>query len=367
MEGGIIPAARKEQEPQPKVRVRFHGWRHHPLSIQAIQHVRSDISEYFEQSSGRNTIFLEAPTLTHAEAKRESKFMEQYGGAHSLIAGILRRESGRRPTHEEVFKRRAQIASSDLGTILREKLIPDRDIQRYYLQESLDELKQRYNFEIKVEGHSRGVVNKVKRLYEERSRFSHDAIHAWHEGGFSNAVENYKKFFILDARAIDLRDEETTNDFRKRKVRDLLRDKTGGSLFILYGLKHLPMISRLQGKVKDTSKVKFEGKNFGSDNSLIERIQSYIEKGEAVPDSLYAQEFFKSEILMHHALQHGVFEKKKDLVTFTKNYESIFAIADQVASSLSLAEIRYLCESKTDVVEFLRAHPLAEPLKQYIV
>jgi len=231
------------------------------------------------------------------------------------------------------------------------------DIRQYILFQKLDELKKQWNFEFEVEFHPKSTTKKITQLMEEHNYHANLAIKHWDEGKFAEALESYVKTSKVSLQMSEIREKEIV------EIRTLLKEQNGGSLFILFGAIHSPIIEALQKKLGPKVPVKFNTLSILPEDLTIQTIYKNLREGKTAPELVYAQELLSATIvgdLVKHA------EDNKSFSAYANNSETADRTIRKIITNLSLEEIRRICEEKQDVLQFLRNHPQTESIKQYL-
>lgn len=356
---GISP---KEQESKPKVLATFYGYTHEDWNLQGIAGIRKSLAANLESSQGKNIIFFEFSSVNPVDADLIRKGVKQRGFLKFESYVHLKRRLGRDPTEVEIQKRIDQIASSDPQTIAEEGLIPGNAMQQYFLFQELDELKKQWSFEFETEYHPKLTTEKLTRLREDQDRQIILATEHWDEGKFDESLESYVKASQIISQRSDIREKEIV-DYLKGKIKTLLKEPNGGSLFILFGATHSPIIEALRKKLGPKAPIKFNTLSSFSEDSPTKKIYEDLREGRTSPEVIYAQDLLNGMIIAN-LVKHAI--DTKSFSQYANSSETVAKTVEKVVTSLSLEEIRRICEEKLDVLEFLRNHSLAEPIKQFL-
>ena len=351
-----------ETEPHPKVLISFYGLHHDELNLQVIDDIRHQISQHFRESPGRKVIFLESAAISRSDADRAYKGFRKEGLLrHYLRHSIWTDELGVEPSDNQIEKRIQLISDSDLPTILDKQLIPRSFfILNYYLYQELDNLKRDLNFDIQFESHSKESLKKIQTVQTEFTELNNKSHLNWQNGNFDQAIEYHKEFYKKILQGGVLREEEVVDDL-KSLARKLLKEKNGGSIFIIFGNAHSIVTDILKRKLGPTSPVTTNYIDHSPTASEIE-IAKNLRNKENISDVMYARNLFEGTTFwLIKKLQWP-----KNTTQFASNFETILKTVNEVANSLSLEEIREICEKRVNLLELLRNHRLASPIQQFI-
>ena len=343
----------KEIEQNYKVLVTFQGVNHHDLNLQGLQKVKEGIVGHLEASHGENTIILEGGGSS-TMVKRLKLAIKKYGfGEDYIISGILKRKNGmrREPTFNEIDRLKNKMNNAQsIDEILRDNLIPRDTVRYYYLFRMLGELNKSYAFNVDFEEWPPQVAQKRKQLTESYTVLQKETFNQWLNGDFSHVVENWKIYCNQDIQQINVRDIEMVDNLKKR-TRKLVDSKEGGSIFVLFGTLHQDILDTLSRKFGKNPPIRFNKSVWGESNSIIVQILSTLKKGGKVEDVLYSQEFL-SKMFFQKLFDHA--HVKGRIFQLTHHFEDLDKEVNTLAREFSLEEIQRLCESKFDLVKFLK-------------
>lgn len=352
--------ATTEQEPKPKVLVTFHGYSHEPLNLQAVSHVKEHLKSHLERPSGGITFFWEMASNSQEQAERTRKLVRERGVQSTIIFFNLLNRLGRTPTEMEVANQIEKINSSTLGQIIGKRLLSPRLLQDFFIGKELDILKRDYNFEFDCESHTKNVLNILARNGKQSEICTNNANKMWNEGNLDGAIEQLKMAYNFVHQITRSRDDELIQ-FLKRRIKTLKKEG-GGLIFLLFGSAHEKVVSELQKKI-DPKKL-FLNSEIVKFIPLVDQLVLVFE----TPTDLMISRAYIIEYFFHY-LESKIFNlgaEEVNVENIAYNYGNIQAGINQVVRTLSVEEIQRLCERKTDIVEFLRKHPLASPIKHLI-
>lgn len=347
-----------EQEPKPKVVVAFHGINHHFLNLEGIKHTKEALRRHLLQSRSVTTVLLEGD-LTQTLAERYKKEIKTFGGIGNFAsAGILRMINRREPTPTEAIAHKNTVARTDLDSVINTGLIPIDSLRLYYAFLALDELSQGYNLELDFETQPKKVQDKVAQITTTYETIQQQTlIEQWTNGDFSHAVENWKKYCQMDISVSQIREAELVEDLKSR-IRKMAKLPGSGSVFLVFGATHSPMMEALERKIGPKAPVKFVIDTHNNSSEIIlPSILLSLRKGIDSPDERYAQEVFYRQLFQ---ATYTYFERDSKISAFAYNFEKIEMILNKLALQTSLEEIRRICEEKVDLLEYLKKSPVAQ-------
>lgn len=283
--------------------------------------------------------------------------IKQTGLLISIVHGMLPPEA----TVSDAKSLVAKVSSNDLETVINKHLLPEEKLHTYFFDQELERLRQKYIFEIEHESHSKPIHERIVKLRTQANNLGLQARQHWASGQFQEGVHAWKGNFQVINQLTLLRNPEIIDDL-KLISKKLMRENEGGSLVILFGGSHSSLIDILQRKLGPKAPVKFDSIDLMPQNIPDSKIFSILQSNKTPEDLDYAQDFLincMNELLRLHFLN------QRNLHIFANNWQTIYEVAVRVATSLSLGQIEGLIRSQSDFVEFLRRHPLVEPIKQY--
>lgn len=348
-----------EQELKPKVLVTFHGVNHHFLNLEGIKHTKETLERHLLNSQGVATVVLEGGDVTQTLAERYKKDIKTFGGIGNLASAlVLRGKNRREPSLTEAMAHKNTVAKTDLDTVINSGLIPFGALRIYYEWLALDHLSQDYNLEFDFETQPKKVQEKdaeITTTYETIQQQT--LIEQWTNGDFSHVIENWKTYCQMDISLSQIREAGLAENLKSR-IRKIAKLPEGGSVFLIFGATHSPMMETLERKIGPKEPVKFviDAQN-NSSEIILPSILLSLRKSIDIPDERYAQEVFYRQLFQTTYVH---FERDSKISAFAYNFESIEKILNKLALQTSLEEIRRICEEKVDLLEYLKKSPLAQ-------
>lgn len=320
--------------------VEFFGFSHHPLNLDITPYLGQQFSEHLNNWGANTTLFFESAQGTPEDAEYERDVFRRYGYRARLVAQITDQGDGFRPIGDGriVNERIAEIeAALDRGQ-WRIDLLPAEDLQTYLMYRDWDRLQAQYHFSFEREAHSPEVIKKIKALKLDNDRLVKLFEEAWKEGRYDDFKRLADSHYKLAAARDRYRNDEISEALKK-KVNKLLASPEGGSIFVLMGRDHVTVLHPSRKKLK---KGDVEFKESGGSYESINRLnpsQRYL--ALRVMDAL-GQEYIRQERILELGYKYTVTQHR---------------IEDLIAG-VSDVEIRKLCESKTNLLEFIRQRGL---------
>ena len=358
IEGSSVSQGEPERK-EPGVSLEFFGYFHHPLNLQAIPRIERALEAHVTSGNGGHILYLERPDATERQRAIEKGQIVQRGSvqeAYLLIcmAGQLKRV----PTNDELRARRQQIDNSELPDILNNGLLHYSWVEGYFLAGAIDRVRKRHSLGIDLEVHSETVARKSNELSQEISDFYNRVD--WTNDNFGASLEAIKSATALDVQRAELREAEFIGSVAKR-AGDFR--KTGGSIFMLFGSMHAPMVDDIATKtaaagINATTKIEQAG------NANIVSILDVV-RSKGIPlDEVVARTFLGMMMFerMEELFQRGSGNYKD----FANNFESLDSAVQDVANNLSLDDIRSLHSTKASPLKVFFDHPAARVVLPYL-
>lgn len=349
-----------EVQQKPKVLVTFYGWDHSDFNITGMDSVKRALATHLDQTKGDRTILLESASMTGSLAQKAKDLRKTHGGlVNTSLARQLKREKGFDPSPTAIENRKGQIDAVGVVRAIDERLLPADSVTSYLRNHMIDDLAQQYDFNLMYETHDKKTAGSTRAINQEFVQVNQRAYSAWQQGNFTEALASYRTAEDLGRRLAE-RDIDVVEDL-KGKIRKLLKTQDGGSVFILFGAAHEPMIPALKRKLGPNVPVEFE--TFNGRTTQLEALSILkLRSGNAITDEDVARQAFA-----YHANNDiaQAMKNRGNLSVFMNNYEDIVSAIDSIASSLSLKEIEQACKNK-QVIELVRSHPSAETIRDFI-
>jgi hypothetical protein len=342
----------QEHEQKPKVLFTAHGYIHEPLNLQGVPEILDAFGKHLEMHEGKKVLYLEAVGLSPEKARLLQRGIDKRGFKLFTIETMLAEKLGRLPKNNEIKDISYRIehrVNNDVKRILDLGLLPIDDIQQYFLFSGLDKLRAIHNFDIVHEVHGQSVITDDDILDRQNSEFSIKAPESWDKGNFDNALKEIKNAYSSVMQSGILREKDMAAQLQEI-TESLSQQAKGGSLFVLVGDAHLPIVEAIRRNLGDQVSVRYQ-RNIGiNENVQFGRIASGIRSGELASDETYMQALIV-ELVLNHVLNQSIIQGT--ISTVAANYQSLFHKMQTVASGISLEKGRELCEKQVPLYDFL--------------
>ena len=350
---------RSEREPQPRVLVEFYGYNHTSINIQAVPEIIERLRYLADLSPGRIVVYMESRNFTGTAAEKWQKMVQKRGLQETIIYSLLVRE-GRQPDDEKIKRRIGQIAATDISLLAGNGLLPLSELQNYFLAHELDVLGEEYKIEYETESNSLDTIGRSEKQYDMADSCDDEAHRYWADSDFDRSLEASRRMLMPLLRASELREPDIIDDL-KRKARTLSREAKGGVLFIIFGNAHFPIVDILQRKLGNNSPVNCQT-NWASKENLPNKIVlESLRNGSPIDDETLARYLLIRIVTAEIEKRAG--KSGDNLSLVAHSFETILTYIGRIVSKMTFAEIRNLCENKTDVLDFIRSHSQSGPIK----
>lgn len=348
---------------RPTVLVTWLGWEHDELNLGRVDQLRDAFVSHLEQSSGKQSIFMESAGASYGISEGVKNDIRNYGGlTNFFIAGVLRKRYHQEPSMETILKSKNLLKDTSVEVIIDKQLLsPIQDVSEYCVYAEIDRLKEKYDFEIDLEAHPGPVAQELTRLDTLRKQHIFLIQHGWHNGLFDQALQAAQKADGILYRQENITREQSLVDELKKRVRKLQKDE-GGSIFIPFGEMHYPVIPALQRKLGHSLSIEFVIHQ-PEHQSMATSVDHQAREREIIPDLVLGQLMLARQIRVKVL---GYLRRKEVTLVLANHYGLFNDVAETVAQSFPLAEIREMCEKKVDLVKMLQGHPLAASIRSYI-
>ncbi len=332
----IVP----EGEPQP-VKLIFEGMVHAPYNGDTAV-MENNIRAAFASEPGRKLILLEQAGHTRQSAKRMTYEIAQDGFMSYFMFNHARNMLGAFAQKADIENYvRSALESRDVRSIIRKGLIPPEGIHHLALAKLFSLIQQDTSFEFGVESAPTPVAARIKSALSEMNADAMRAEALWQAGNFPSAIEAHKLWF-QKRHAVTILREEIIQKEIEEIVEDLSR--TGGTLVLIFGFNHQFLIDDLQNILQDRKNVSYQVNVSKAANVPEVEIEQKFRSGRSVakiPDALFARDKLLKDLLGKagtRAYGKGEFDR------FVLSFEAILETLNEYVSTLSLAEIKRICE-----------------------
>lgn len=348
-----LPNTDIAQEGERKAKVLFtaHGYIHESLNLQGVPVVLDTLEKHIEMHEGKKVLYLEEAGNSPEQARMLARIFSKQGFRESLLAHSLSHKLGRPPKRNEVKDLSYRIerrASNDVKKILDLGLLSIDQIQPYFLYSGLDQLRAKYNFDIVIEAHGQSVLIEDESLHRQYSELTLKAAESWNKGNFDNCMMEFKGAYSLIYQDDLVREKDMAAQLLET-TDSLFQQENGGSMFVLVGEAHIPIIETIRGNLGDQAQVRYQ-RNMGVHGNLqLGKIDRGLRSGELASDEIYMQ-YFIVRLVLAQLISDSI--RGGTVSTLASNYLSTLYTACTVASGISLEKGRELCEQQIPLYEF---------------
>lgn len=351
-------STRHEEEPAARVHVEFFGFTHDSLNLKVIPQMVTALERILADRTGKIILFMEAADLTRTQAEKIKTKIKEIGFLGAYIWEFLDSQSGNPPTRERVIRRIQEIAASDLQTVLQKELLSEEDLLDYFLYQELDLLSTKYDFNIEFETHPPAILERLRQLGTKFDSLSHKLDEVWAKGDFDGVLTVAHEMEPVLFEETSIREPDII-EYLKKNAKKLLRKPQGGALFIIFGSTHYRLFTTLKEKLSPGPSFSFDSNPSLHEQILDLSVDELLRNKQPIPDNLWAQWIVAGQFSRSVA-------ENSDINSLATSFEFISFSLTRLAMSLSLEEIRQLCESKQDLLEFLRNHPQAGLINPFL-
>jgi len=324
-------------EPNSRAVVEFCGYTHDQLNLEEVPIVLTSFVEHLTKYRERTTLFFEGAVTTEAQARTSEALVNRYGFRASLIGSRIERVTTHNPTinRERAENKVNEIEASLQSGSVDPRLLPLDILQSYLLFRGFDQLRDQVPFSYQVESHSPVVIERVEQLLAKSDKNINLADAAWQEGRYIDFQRLAQSVYQLRDRANRKRDVEIAKSLRG-KVNASLRSEGGGSFFIVMGSSHVSLLDILARQINSDQ-------------------VSFVVTGAKAVNMSPVKRFVVSLI----GVELKQLQKESgNLATYGNRYQTIDDQLKQIIESLTEDEVTSLCESKVNLVEFVRGRGL---------
>lgn len=349
MQDRLVP----EPEPKPKVLITFRGFLHFQNNLQGIPNIGNNLQTHIERSSGRSIVLIEGAGNTETEARRINDGTKIYGQLGNFTKYMLETQ-GRSSDKASIHRAITAISTMSLRDIFENNAIPVNMLFTYHLAQILDQLHAQYGFTPTREFHPKSTLERLARLSSERNALNTKTWSEWANGKLDEAVETRKLAINSLQQSCDIRDAEIVENL-KPTIRRLLKEN--GSLFLLFGPAHIGLLEIIKQKFPNTP-ITFDSSEPPSKYGSVLRLPNAEERTEID----YARDLL-ADIILGQLDQLVAQKWRQKAVYYSQNFESVFGEVEKTVRSLTLEQIRAMCENKQDALKVVKDHAASEEMK----
>lgn len=363
---GLIPELNKEQEAIPVIHVELYGFDHAGPNLQGIDGINNHLRA--KLARGKVTLFLEGFGNSTKINPQIEDFIKRMGLNGVYVVEYLAEVYGRRPSEREIreyreikeYVNKVDVAwETDPETAIK-TIIPKDRLQSYFLSKALDKLTQEGELRIEFEAHPKSTLKTLNRLSEDVHAFIDATQNNWLSGRLDDSIKSQMQYLRVALISDQLREGEIVNDL-KDIIRKMQKANIGGSLFIPFGAAHGPMLDALKRKFiyrESSESILFENYNSVSLLQPSLQIDTRLRKKELIEDLLVARNLF---CIQAHIEIEMTMERQDKRLILAMNYETISDEIANLSASLSLADIRRICEGHLPIGDIMRNNPSLTP------
>lgn len=330
------------------VTVVFNGVIHAPLNLEATDTLSTEMSSTFSQHRGKRIVFLEHAGADVMAALRYKGDVERLGFLKITTEAMLGEEWGRVPTSRETRERMRDISrTKDLAEVLRRKLIHPTKFFSYFIDKTLDEVRDKYPFDTVFECHSQSFNEQDHQISAGEEDLEESANTYWDNGEFDLAVSTYKELKRSIMRSGISRNPDIIS-LGKKSVEQLLRGQDGGVLYMVFGVAHEQAAHDIAAHFSDDNvDLQVVSDVDGTMPDLL--MAKGIELGTDIDDLVYARGFLLS-LTNKEAFYAYTELVPEDLEGFARSYGSFVREVVREINLLSLDDIRNMCEKQRSLI-----------------
>lgn len=336
-----------ETEQKPPLVSTFYGYFHVPQNLQGLAGIAESLNSNFHQAGGRRILYAENAGGTRPEADFVRKMVKQYGLRGSLVRHLMHEQLRREPTDYELADRLEDMQRRNVDDMVQSGILPLTQLQTYGLYTLLDKQAAHTPFEYEQEAHSKNVATEIRASDAIHAGFSGKMRKEWESGDFDTLIASAKRFYAYLATDGNLRDRSIAQDATNR-IKALRREKQSSAIFFLFGDTHRTFAQATKRKFAFDKRVNFQIREGPLSEIPDSKIVSLLKNDAHVSDDIYARSRLISQAIgqcTSQAAENGTLEQ------FGLSFEDTVAKVTAAANSLSVEDIRKICESKASALD----------------
>jgi hypothetical protein len=365
--GNHEPSSIQETTLTPRVEVIFAGWRHEDWNLQGANRLSKVVDEACAKSDDSVIVFIENSPRTREQSEQLTQEVMFYGPLQIYASQAIRNEGGS-ITMESVTQRIEQLlACENPLDAVEQGLITGVALSQFAFGKTLDTHVINKRISVMHEGQSEEEVRSAEQATQVITEAGQEMINEWNAGSFDKAVNVYSGAKRLITEKLILpRNRIWANDINE-KISQLIERDLKGTIVVTGGAAHYGVMCELSDQLEGSS-IKLQLIEIPGINSPDLQIGQLIADGfvdEDIPEEMKARALLGSmlkESWKHHFITGDDFDERG----FYQHYDDAYTIMDNISNSMSVDEIRRLCEEKVDLFQFLKSHPLAQDIAKYL-
>lgn len=365
--GNHEPSSIQETTLTPRVEVIFAGWRHEDWNLQGANRLSKVVDEACAKSDDSVIVFIENSPRTREQSEQLTQEFMFYGPLQIYASQAIRNEGGS-ITMESVTQRIEQLlACENPLDAVEQGLITGVALSQFAFGKTLDTHVINKRISVMHEGQSEEEVRSAEQATQVITEAGQEMINEWNAGSFDKAVNVYSGAKRLITEKLILpRNRIWANDINE-KISQLIERDLKGTIVVTGGAAHYGVMCELSDQLEGSS-IKLQLIEIPGINSPDLQIGQLIADGfvdEDIPEEMKARALLGSmlkESWKHHFITGDDFDERG----FYQHYDDAYTIMDNISNSMSVDEIRRLCEEKVDLFQFLKSHPLAQDIAKYL-
>lgn len=346
----------------PRIRIFFIGINHNPLNIGEPKRISSALSDNIRLSKGEHILFLESAEYTEEEAADVIGVINKYGFVRSTVGGIIERRVFRTVSINEVQALTNRLSRSGLNDIVEKSLIPWKELYHYYQDIELDRIRDNYKPTVMFETHSPEALEQTRKLFEQCQGLWDEAKDAWLRGEYRKTQSLYRRHEVLRDQHDVIRNDEITSALET--LMKGLVSRRGGTINIKMGAAHgVALLDNIRGFGDSHEGVSFDDNMEDYKENPLIRVKLAIRQNRYVPLAI-ARAFLYD--YTYRSIDGLAFRDPSVFIKVASNFDHIREVTTDLINSMSVDDLRRLCESLEDPLVFLKRQPEASGIAKYL-
>lgn len=236
---------------QGPVNLTVYSREHNRLNLQDVDSVVAAL-ERTVSVEGNNTVYIEAANLETNFARKQEKFVREYGYPRFLIAGALQTSLGRRAYDYEIDRTSERIRALDNFDEIEEMLqrydMNKFPLSNYFIGLGIERLSQEIPLQIQFEAHSKKTLAQYESILKRANQAKNQSLDFFGEGDADNSLIQFKRHHVFMVSHTGLREREIERDLLK--LAGNAGEKGGGSIFFPVGAAHAFILHEFETRLK---------------------------------------------------------------------------------------------------------------------